>query len=134
MDQFLADLAAIGMRMRFMVAYPAMVGFGFILGILALGRLRTMTNGRRALYWALASAAFALAWAGVWGVLGVWQYGVVTDHALQVSRSVVSLGFTSAVLWITGSLGAITWCVLREEFHFSRAKKALPVGNSSPAQ
>jgi hypothetical protein len=118
--------------MRFMVAYPALVGFGFILGLLALGRLRTMTNGRRALYQALASAAFALAWAGVWGVLGVWQYGLVTDEALHVSRSVVSLGFTSAVLWIAVSLGAITLCVLREEFHFSRAKKTLSAGNPSP--
>lgn len=130
MDQFLADLAVIGLRIRFMVAYPALVGFGFILGLLALGRMRTMTDGRRTLYRALASTAFSLAWAGVWGVLGVWQYGIVTDQALQVSRSAVSLGFTSAVLWIAGSLGAVAWCVLREEFHFSRAKNALAHGKT----
>lgn len=120
MDTVLADLAAVGLRLRFMVAYPALTGFGFILGLVALGRLRTMTNGRRAIYKALVSTSFSLAWAGVWGLLGIWQYGLVTDQALNVSRNIVSLGFTSAMIWLAVSLGAVTWCVMREEFRVTR--------------
>lgn len=122
MDTFLADLAAVGLKLRFMVAYPAMTGFGFILGLVALGRLRTMTNGRRTIYKALVSTCFSLSWAGVWGLLGIWQYGLVTDAALQISRSVVSIGFTTAVLWLAVSLGAVTCCVMREEFRFTHTK------------
>lgn len=122
MDTPLADLASLFLRIRFMIAYPSLVGFGFILGLIALGRLRVMTDNRRALYKALMSTAFALCYAGIWGVLGIWQYGLVTDNALNWSRSAVSLGFSSAVIWIALSLGATTWCVVKEEFHFSHAK------------
>lgn len=113
-----------------MVAYPSLVGFGFILGLIALGRIRMLTNGRRVLYRSLASACFAMSWAGVWGLLGIWQYGLVTDEALPVSRSMVSLGFSSAMMWLAVSLAAITWCIAREEIHFTRAKKALSLGES----
>lgn len=104
---------------RFTIGYPSMAVAGFILGIVALGRLRKMTNGRRRLYRPLVSAAFGLCWAGSWGILGVWQYGRFTV-ALPFPMAVVSTAFSIGVLWIALSLVTLAGVVLIEEFQHTR--------------
>lgn len=101
--------------LRFAVGYPSMAVAGFVLGIVALGRLRKMTNGRRRLYRPLVSAAFGLCWSGSWGILGVWQYGRFTV-ALPFPMAVVSTAFSIGVLWIALSLVTLAGVVLIEEF------------------
>ena len=108
--------------LRFTVGYPAMTVAGFVLGVIALGRLRLMTNGRRRLYRPLVSVAFGLCWIGVWGVLGVWQYGKFTIP-LPFPMVVVSVAFSIGILWIALSLVVLASIVLVEEFQRARTIK-----------
>lgn len=106
--------------LRFTIGYPAMAVAGFVLGAIALGRLRCMTNGRRRLYRPLVSVAFGLCWAGAWGVLGVWQYGKFTVP-LPFPMAVVSAAFSLGVLWISLSMAWLAVIVLLEEYQHSSA-------------
>lgn len=106
--------------LRFAIGYPSMAVAGFVLGSVALGRLREMTNGRRRLYRLLVSVAFGLCWTGLWGVLGVWQYGRFTV-ALPFPMAVVSTAFSIGVLWIGVSLVTLASVVLIEEIQHTRA-------------
>lgn len=106
--------------LRFTIGYPAMAVAGFVLGTIALGRLRMMTNGRRRLYRALVSVAFGLCWSGSWGVLGVWQYGKFTIP-LPFPIAVVSVAFSLGVLWISLSMAWLAVVVLLEEFQHTGA-------------
>jgi hypothetical protein len=104
--------------LRFTLGWPAVAVSGFVLGTVALGRLRSMTNGRRRLYRPLVSVAFGLCWTGSWGVLGVWQF---SDFLLPlpVPLAVVSASFSLGVVWIGLSLMALAAVVLLEEFRHS---------------
>ena len=104
------------LNLRYLIGYPAMVAAGFVCGALALGRVRTMTNGRRRLYRALVSAAFALSWTGVWGVFGVSQYG-----QYPTPIPVVSISFSIGIVWIGISLATIAILVLVDEYQHSGA-------------
>lgn len=108
--------------LRFTIGYPSMAVAGLILGIVALGRLRTMTDNRRRLYRPLASVAFGLGWTGVWGVLGVWQYGRFTV-ALPFPMAVVQTAFSIGILWIALSLVTLASVVLMEEFQHMSASE-----------
>lgn len=108
--------------LRFTIGYPAMTVAGFVLGTIALGRLRCMTNGRRRLYRALVSVAFGLCWSGAWGVLGVWQYGKFT-LPLPFPMAVVSAAFSIGVLWISSSMTWLAVVVLLEEYQHVTALK-----------
>lgn len=110
--------------LRFTIGYPSITVAGFILGIVALGRLRTMTNDRRRLYRPLVSTAFGLCWTGLWGVLGVWQYGKFTV-ALPFPMAVVSTAFSIGVLWIALSLVALAAIVLIEEYQHNSALRGV---------
>ena len=101
--------------LRFTVGWPAVAVSGFVLGTIALGRLRSMTNGRRRLYRPLVAVAFGLCWLGSWGVLGVWQYGNFLVP-LPVPLTVVSTAFSLGVLWTGLSLVSLAMVVLIEEF------------------
>ena len=101
--------------LRFTVGYPAMTVAGFILGTIALGRLRSMTDGRLRLYRLLVSVAFGLCWSGAWGVLGVWQYGKFL-LPLPFPLTTVQIAFSIGILWIGISLVALAVVVLLEEF------------------
>lgn len=101
--------------LRFTLGYPVIAVAGFVLGTIALGRLRSMTNGRRRLYRPLVSVAFGLCWLGLCGVLGVWQYGTFTVP-LPFPMAVVKTGFSIGVLWIAGSLATLVVVVMLEEF------------------
>lgn len=111
--------------LRFAIGYPTMAVAGFVLGTVALGRLRTMTNGKRRLYRPLVSVAFGLFWAGAWGVMGVWQYGTFTVPLL-FPMPVVSAAFSIGILWIGLSLAALAIVVLIEEFqHTNTSQRSL---------
>lgn len=104
--------------LRFAIGYPTMAVAGFVLGTVALGRLRTMKDGKRRLYRPLVSVAFGMCWTGAWGVMGVWQYGTFTVPFL-FPMSVVSAAFSVGILWIGFSLAALAIVVLIEEFQHS---------------
>lgn len=104
--------------LRFTFGWPAVAVSGFVLGVVAMGRLRSMRNGRRGLYRPLTAVAFGLCWTGSWGVLGVWQYGNFV-LPLPVPLSVVSTAFSLGVIWIGLSLIALAAIVLAEEFQHS---------------
>lgn len=106
--------------LRFTVGWPAVAVAGFVLGTVALGRLRSMTNGRRRLYRPLVAVAFGLCWMGSWGVLGVWQYGDFLVP-LPVPLSVVSMAFSAGVIWTGLSLVSLAVIVMIEEFQHSGA-------------
>lgn len=111
--------------LRFAIGYPTVVVAGFVLGTVAFGRLRSMTNGKRRLYRPLVSVAFGLCWTGAWGVMGVWQYGTFTVP-LPFPMSVVSAAFSIGVLWIGLSLAALAIVVLISEFqHTSNSQRKL---------
>ena len=101
--------------LRFTVGWPAVAVAGFVLGTVALGRLRCMTNGRRRLYRPLVAVAFGLCWMGSWGVLGVWQYGDFVVP-LPIPLSVVSMAFSAGVIWTGLSLVSLAVVVMIEEF------------------
>lgn len=101
--------------LRFTVGWPSVAVAGFVLGTVALGRLRSMRNGRRRLYRPLTAVAFGLCWLGSWGVLGVWQYGNFLVP-LPVPLTVVSTAFSVGVLWTGLSLVSLAVVVLIEEF------------------
>lgn len=110
--------------LRFTVGYPAMSVAGFVLGTVALGRLRYMTNGRRRLYRPLVATAFGLCWCGSWGVLGVWQYGKFTTP-LPFPLTVVQTAFSLGILWIGLSLVALAAIVLIEEYQHNSALRGV---------
>lgn len=101
--------------LRFTVGWPAVAVSGFVLGTVALGRLRSMTNGRRRLYRPLVAVAFGLCWMGSWGVLGVWQYGKFL-LPLPVPLQLVSMAFSVGVIWTGLSLVSLAVVVMLEEF------------------
>lgn len=101
--------------LRFVVGWPSVAMAGFVLGTIALGRLRTMTNGKRRLYRPLVAVAFGLCWMGSWGVLGVWQYGGFL-FPLPVPLPMVSMAFSAGVVWTGLSLVALAIVVLLEEY------------------
>ena len=101
--------------LRFTVGWPAVAVSGFVLGTVALGRLRSMTNGRRRLYRPLVAVAFGLCWMGSWGVLGVWQYGDFL-LPLPVPLQLVSMAFSAGVVWTGLSLVSLAVVVMIEEF------------------
>lgn len=108
--------------LRFMVGWPAVAVAGFVLGTIALGRLRMMTNGKRRLYRPLVAVAFGLCWMGSCGLLGVWQYGDFLAP-LPVPRSVVSMAFSAGVVWTGLSLVSLAVVVLLDESrHMSNLK------------
>lgn len=100
---------------RFIVGWPALAVAGFVLGTVALGRLRSMTNGRRRMYRTLVAVAFGLCWMGAWGVLGVWQYGKFLVPLL-VPLQAVSIAFSLGVVWTGLSLLSLAVVVMIEEF------------------
>lgn len=106
--------------LRFTLGYPAIAVAGFVLGTIALGRLRSMRDGRRRLYRPLVMIAFGLCWSGAWGVLGVWQYGKFTIP-LPFPMAVVSAAFSVGVLWIALSLVSLAVVVMLEEFQHTVA-------------
>lgn len=101
--------------LRFTVGWPAVAVSGFVLGTVALGRLRCMTNGRRRLYRPLVAVAFGLCWMGSWGVLGVWQYGDFL-LPLPIPLTIVSMAFSTGVIWTGLSLVSLAVVVMIEEF------------------
>lgn len=107
--------------LRSTIGYPAMVTAGLVLGTIALGRMRSMVNGRRRLYRALTAVAFGLAWSGLWGVLGVWQYGQFTVP-LPVAMPLVSAAFSVGVIWIGLGLLAVAVIVLVDEYSRQRVR------------
>lgn len=105
--------------LRFVFGWPAMAVSGFVLGAIAFGRLRAMTNGRRRLYRPLVAVAFGLCWMGCWGVLGVWQYGKFLPLFPVVLP--VSAAFSAGVIWTGLSLVALAGVVILEEYQHSGA-------------
>lgn len=109
--------------LRFTIGYPAMTVAGFILGTIALGRLRSMPDGRLRLYRLLVSVAFGLCWSGAWGVLGVWQYRKFL-LPLPFPMPTVQIAFSIGILWIGFSLVALAVVVLLEEFQHASVLKS----------
>lgn len=101
--------------LRFTLGWPAVAVSGFVLGTIALGRLRSMTSGKRRLYRPLVAVAFGLCWMGSWGVLGVWQYGDFLVP-LPVPMILVSMAFSAGVVWTGLSLMALAVVVILEEY------------------
>lgn len=110
------------LMLRFAVGYPSMAVGGFLLGIIAYGRMRHM-SGRRNVYRALTSAAFALAWTGLFGMVGVIQYGKFFTP-LPLPMATVSMMFSCGIIWVGISMASLTVIVLVEEFAQTRSKHA----------
>lgn len=106
--------------LRFVFGWPSVAVSGFVLGTIALGRLRTMSNGKRRLYRPLVAVAFGMCWMGSWGVMGVWQYGKFL-LPLPVPLPVVSAAYSVGVVWTGLSLVALAVIVLLEEYQHSGA-------------
>lgn len=119
MNGILSDIANAALWLRFVLAYPLLVGVGLVLGVIAIARFRHRSGRDRVLYVALSSTALALSCVGTWGGLGVWQYGVLTEYTLSIGRETISIGFSLSVLWLAGSMSALLWCVAREELNVS---------------
>lgn len=108
------------LMLRFAVGYPSMAVGGFLLGIIAYGRMRHM-SGRKNLYRALTSAAFALAWTGLFGMIGVIQYGRFFAP-LPVPMATVSMLFSCGIIWLGISMASLTVLVLVEEYSHTRSR------------
>lgn len=102
MDE-MKELAAILVRLRY-VAYPVVMVCGFGLAIVAFGRMRQYCNGRRAMYRALVSIAFSLAW-----------LGVVSYQTASTPPPAVSIVYSVIVIWLAASLLWLAVVVVREE-------------------
>lgn len=117
----MSDFIDFSLWMRFLVGYPAMAACGFVLAAVSLGRMRRMHDSRRQLYLALAGVAAGLAWCGVWGVMGIWQYGTLVTGA-PVNRQVVSVAFSWGIFWVAIWLVTVVICIIREEWLIERTK------------
>jgi hypothetical protein len=105
--------------LRFAVGYPCMGVAGFLLGVIAFGRMRSCPERRR-LYQALTSTAWSLGWTGALGMLGVVQYGKFFTP-LPLPMAAVSMLFSIGVVWLGLSLAVLAAVVLVEEYQRAAA-------------
>lgn len=121
MEMTFADVM---LRLRF-ISYPFLAICGFLLGTVALGRLVRLQQERRRLYRSLTSIGFGLSWIGLWGVFGIVQYGVVvTTLEPFLPFPVISVAFSSGIVWLAFWATALTIQVVHEEWQMSQTVRS----------
>lgn len=118
------QLADMALRLRFVIGYPTLVVSGLLLGVLAVARMRAMTNGRRRVYRLLTLIAFGLSWCGFWGIMGVAQYGTIIQ-SIGISLKPIGLAFSLGIIWVALWMATLTAVIMVDEQRCSTEQRGI---------